>query len=1399
MTASPDWLPAIDANAAAAAIRDGIQKLTESGVFKMASGVATAEPTWLVGGVVIGTLAETKLVEYSRIADRRLEQYIEETDADEQAYRVKLAKGISHLLPKGFGDAAIDAARGNPDNLRRLMDEYYAGEGRSDLDDAVNRILSGDIDDLGTELCEAFGTDDVYEAQALFLDFRDLIEARQVQETLETVLDLEGRFVDLKQELEDTRGDLRESFQRLWRGDLRKYGFVRLTPVEFDREINDPEAAWRAGFDLIHVRGRRAEDDENGNEENNRQSFAADRDGIHDDDWTATGELLSALRDGDDRLVVGRAGSGKSTICKSVACEWYDEPDTGAVFYRESGRGDHFTNSGPLVGAVRESDGHTLVVVEDAVRASAEGVYEAITDLRGESVSFLLDARRGDVERFGEPGEPETGAQGKLAEAYRNITRYPLNERLSKEVVKAVFDQFEATTGRDVQASPNRIQAELERGGDIGQMLFLSYFLPVGGEGGGLFNDVENKYQTIRGEAEGSEHWTDITAFDPNLRQDVALTTALLIATGVGNHPELLHALGEKHGRDKAVHEEIDDIRDALEGWFVYPTDDPDAAVPATTHELWATLYLQQEAESLEAEREGREDRFGTPDPNRFHTCLAALYAVVDDETFREYLADAYPDSTVLLRVDDGPTEFAKQVAIGVLELGEDRPALAPLFEFGTDREVPAPSVCERKAVAQIEAWKGRVCLRRGAYNQARVHIGRSRDLFQELGDRQGVANSLINLGAVAQSQGNYDDARDYYRQSRSIFEELGDRQGIANSLGNLGIISRIQDGYDDARDYHRQSLKIKKELGDRQGIANSLGNLGLVAQSQGEYDQAHEYHRQSLEIKEELGDRRGIANSLNNLGLVAQSQGEYDQAHEYHHQSLEIKEELGNQRGVAGSLNNLGTVAESQDDYDQARDYYRRSRRLFEELGDRQGIASSLGNLGSIAESQGDYDDALEHHRQSRKLFEELGDRQGIANSLINLGAVAQSRGNYDDAVDYHLQSHDIHKELGDRQGIANSLINLGAVAQSQGDYDDARDYYRRSRRLFEELGDRQGIANSLENLGTVAKSQGDYDDARDYYWQSLEIKEELGDRQGIANSLNNLGVVARNQGDYDDARDYHRQSLEIKEEFGDQQGIANSLENLGLVAQSQGDYDNAHSYHRQSLEIREELGDRQSIANALNNLGTVALSRGDYDDARDYYQQSLEIEEELGDRQGIANSLGNLGLVARNQYDYHDARDYHRQSLKIKKELGDRQGIANSLNNLGLVAQSQGDYDDARDYHRQSLEIKEELGDRQGIASNLNNLGAVAKSQGDYDDARDYFRRANEQLSEIGALRNAVTSLRNLVDVCERMGDIEAAVEWCGRAREWTESIDQIDLSNDAKWFEERRRELVSDGTDE
>ncbi|MEC4887929.1 MAG: CHAT domain-containing protein, partial [Scytonema sp. PMC 1070.18] len=140
---------------------------------------------------------------------------------------------------------------------------------------------------------------------------------------------------------------------------------------------------------------------------------------------------------------------------------------------------------------------------------------------------------------------------------------------------------------------------------------------------------------------------------------------------------------------------------------------------------------------------------------------------------------------------------------------------------------------------------------------------------------------------------GDYRKAIDYHQQSLKIHKEIGNRSGIANSLMNLGNAYSDLGDYRKAIDYHQQSLKIDKEIGNRSGIANSLNNLGIAYRNLGDYRKAIDYHQQSLKIDKEIGNRSGIAGSLNNLGAAYQNLKEYQSAEKNLRQAIAIWEDI--------------------------------------------------------------------------------------------------------------------------------------------------------------------------------------------------------------------------------------------------------------------------------------------------------------------------------------------------------------------------------------------------------------------------------------------------------------------------------------------------------------------------
>jgi diguanylate cyclase (GGDEF)-like protein len=213
----------------------------------------------------------------------------------------------------------------------------------------------------------------------------------------------------------------------------------------------------------------------------------------------------------------------------------------------------------------------------------------------------------------------------------------------------------------------------------------------------------------------------------------------------------------------------------------------------------------------------------------------------------------------------------------------------------------------------------GSIAYRTGEYNRSKALFSDSKMIYEQLGDRKGVANSVNSLANVAYRMGQYIEAKQLNKKSLQIFLETNDQWGIANSYNNLGIVSDALGNYLEARDLYEKSIEIKRILDDRWGIANSLNNLGNVAFRLEKYDEAHQLHQESLQIKKEIGDRWRIAITLNNIALIELKLGELNSARKTNMEALQIRREIGDQRGVATSLLNLGNIAYATGDTKEA------------------------------------------------------------------------------------------------------------------------------------------------------------------------------------------------------------------------------------------------------------------------------------------------------------------------------------------------------------------------------------------------------------------------------------------------------------------------------------------------
>ncbi|GIF17195.1 SARP family transcriptional regulator [Actinoplanes teichomyceticus] len=149
----------------------------------------------------------------------------------------------------------------------------------------------------------------------------------------------------------------------------------------------------------------------------------------------------------------------------------------------------------------------------------------------------------------------------------------------------------------------------------------------------------------------------------------------------------------------------------------------------------------------------------------------------------------------------------------------------------------------------------------------ARTHLSIAADLFHQLGDVRGQAETQIALGWVCEVEGDYPAALQHDEAALRLYRSMDDHSGEARARNAVGWDCVRLGRYHDAIVHCREALNLQQALNSRPGQARAWDSLGFAHYHLGEhataigcYDTALEFHRQD-------GDRYSEAETLLHLG----------------------------------------------------------------------------------------------------------------------------------------------------------------------------------------------------------------------------------------------------------------------------------------------------------------------------------------------------------------------------------------------------------------------------------------------------------------------------------------------------------------------------------------------------
>jgi len=296
----------------------------------------------------------------------------------------------------------------------------------------------------------------------------------------------------------------------------------------------------------------------------------------------------------------------------------------------------------------------------------------------------------------------------------------------------------------------------------------------------------------------------------------------------------------------------------------------------------------------------------------------------------------------------------------------------------------------------------------RGYWTEARRWLEQALALGESVPTME-LAKALRALGLLADATGDRQRGVTLVEESRQRFQELGDRQGQWQTLLDLSLLWAARD-YEAAGRYAQRSLAVARESRDPVMIARSLNRLGNWHLNREQPQEAITCHREALQLLEQLTDERGMAETLDLLGMASLIGGESAGVTRWYARAIPLWRRLGDRQGLAASLigRTLGAHSVYTDTVPAAmptaetRSDGEESLTLMREFGWRAGESYALWAVhGLVLGAAGAYATALPSTREALTIAHETDHAQWIVAARYVLAALHADLGDFPTAWD--------------------------------------------------------------------------------------------------------------------------------------------------------------------------------------------------------------------------------------------------------------------------------------------------------------------------------------------------------------------------------------------------------------
>ncbi|HMG73055.1 MAG TPA: response regulator [Pyrinomonadaceae bacterium] len=372
-------------------------------------------------------------------------------------------------------------------------------------------------------------------------------------------------------------------------------------------------------------------------------------------------------------------------------------------------------------------------------------------------------------------------------------------------------------------------------------------------------------------------------------------------------------------------------------------------------------------------------------------------------------------------------------------------------------------------------------------------------------------AGVLLRVGALAgwlgtthQSESSQETAKNLITRSLEIFEELGQSEGVAEAHADLAICYWREGAFDEARINLASALsRLRSENIDLKACV--LIRSGLVERTAGRLNAALRYYEQAAPLVEHSADlalkgtfHNGFAVLLRSLAVAENREDYLDRALiEFAAASYHF-EEAGHERYCARVENNLGELFSTIGKFDAAHAHLNRARNLFLELHDGGSVAQVDETRARTFLAERRVQEAERSVRSAVRTLERGGEQALLAEALTTQGIVLARLGNYSRSKALLDRAVEVAETAGDLEGAGRANLSIIEELAEQTMAPELASIYQTAADLLQRSQDpsagKRLIACArqvIEALG--AAEQLEDSEGMEHSWEGFSFKREV------------------------------------------------------------------------------------------------------------------------------------------------------------------------------------------------------------------------------------------------------------------------------------------------------------------